>query len=322
MMKSAIFTALGATALTIAACAGVKTPQVQSAPVPPGTSMWVEPTDLASRDLFYGPWGAENAPDPNGVYKLVEVKHSGVNLGKTVEDEQGRKWSVKQSYPGGLDSEAPVEVALSRLLSAIGYHQPPVYFLPAFKLKDDFGTHIEVGGRFRLKTKALKEVGDWPWESNPFVGTRPYQGLIVLHMMFNNTDLKNSNNSLYEHRDGDLVEHWYVARDLGSALGDTQRLAPRKNHAPSFARVPFIAGVTDGWVDFAYNGWYKNLVLNRITPDEVAWAANLLGRLSEKQWQDAFRAGGYEPDVAAQFIATLREKVQQGRSLAFAATRN
>ena len=25
---------------------------------PPGASMWVEPTDLASRDLYYGPWGA------------------------------------------------------------------------------------------------------------------------------------------------------------------------------------------------------------------------------------------------------------------------
>ena len=45
----------------------------------------------------------------------------------------------------------------------------------------------------------------------------------MLLMMFNSTDLKNTNNSLYEHRDGDLVEQWYVARDVGSALGDTQR---------------------------------------------------------------------------------------------------
>ena len=88
---------------------------------------------------FIGPWGAEHAPDPKGVYTLVERKHTGVNLGLTVKDEQGREWSVKQPYPGGLDPEAPVEVAVSRLLSAIGYHQPPIYFLPAFTLKDDFG---------------------------------------------------------------------------------------------------------------------------------------------------------------------------------------
>ena len=102
-------------------------------------SMWVEPTDLASRDLFHGPWGAENAPDPKGVYTLVERKHTGVNLGMTVKDDKGREWSVKQPFPGSLDSEAPVEVVVSRLLSAIGYHQPPVYFLPAFTLKDDLG---------------------------------------------------------------------------------------------------------------------------------------------------------------------------------------
>ena len=77
----------------------------------------------------------------------------------TVVDPQGREWSVKQPYPGGLDDEAPVEVALSRLLSAIGYHQPPVYYLPTFTLKDDWGTHVEPGGRFRLKDKTLEERG-------------------------------------------------------------------------------------------------------------------------------------------------------------------
>ncbi len=109
----------------------------------------------------------------------------------TVKDEQDREWSVKQPYPGGLDSEAPVEVVVSRLLSAVGYHQPPIYYLPAFTLKDDFGKHVEVGGRFRLKDPSLKETGFWKWEDNPFVGTKPYQGLIVLLMMFNSTDLKN-----------------------------------------------------------------------------------------------------------------------------------
>ena len=54
---------------------------------------------------------------------------------------------------------------------------------------------------------------------------------------------------------------------------------------------------------------------DRITPEEVAWASELLGRLSEKQWQDAFRAGGYEPAVANRFIAKLREKIAQGRAL-------
>jgi len=309
-------------AITSASCAGVGQPQVQNAPPPPGSSMWVEPTDIASRDLYYGPWGRELAPDPKDVYELVELKHTGVNLGMTVKDSKGREWSVKQPYPGNLDSEAPVEVVVSRLLSAVGYRQPPVYYLPAFTLKDDLGRKVEVGGRFRPKVEGLKEVGAWDWADNPYVGRKEYQGLIVLLVMFNSTDLKNSNNSLYERRDGDLVEQWYVTRDVGSALGDTNRIAPRKNHADSFEQMPFILGVSNGYVDFAYNGWYKNLVRERIKPEEVAWACNLLGRLSDKQMRDAFRAAGYEPDMAARFIARLREKIQQGRSLTLAATRN
>ena len=209
MLRVRSITIVALTALVTSACAGVKVPRAQTSPAPPSAVMWVEPSDLASRDLFYGPWGKAHAPDPKGVYTLVERKHTGVNLGMTVKDADGREWSVKQPYPGGLDSEAPVEVVVSRLLSAVGYHQPPIYHLAAFNLKDDFGTRVELGGRFRLKDKSLKETGFWKWEDNPFVGTKPYQGLIVLLTMFNSTDLKNSNNSLYEYRNGDLVEQWY-----------------------------------------------------------------------------------------------------------------
>jgi hypothetical protein len=307
-------------AFAAAACAGVKVPGVATAPPPPSASLWTEPGDLERRDLFNGSWGSEHAPDPMGVYTLVERKHTGVNLGLTVKDEQDREWSVKQPFPGGLDSEAPVEVVLSRLLSAVGYHQPPVYYLPAFTLKDDFGTHVETGGRFRLKHPTLKETAAWKWEDNPFVGTKPYQGLIVMLMMFNSTDLKNSNNSLYEVRDGDLVRQWYMTRDLGAALGDTNPISPRKNHPDSFEQVPYLLGVNNGHVEFAYNGWYKNLVRDRITPEEVAWASALLARLSDQQWADAFRAGGYEPAVADRFIAKLKEKITEGRAFGARAT--
>ena len=308
--------AVAAVALTIgASCAGVKVPVTTTAPAPSGASMWVEPTDIATRDLYYGPWGPERAPNPKGVYTLVERKHTGVNLGLTVKDEKDREWSVKQAYPGGLDPEGPVEVVVSRLLSAVGYHQPPVYFLPAFTLKDDFGKTVEVGGRFRLKDESLKDTGYWKWEENPFVGTKPYQGLIVALMMFNSTDLKNANNTLYEHKNGDLIEQWYVARDVGSALGDANPVAARKGHPDSFEQVPYILGVNNGKVEFAYSSWYKNLVRDRITPEEVAWISELLARLSDKQWADAFRAGGFAPNDANRFITKLKEKIDQGRSL-------
>jgi hypothetical protein len=297
------------------ACAKAKRPALQpSAPVP-GAVLWVEPTDLATRDLFYGPWGKDSAPNPADTFKLVEVKHTGVNLGMTVKDSQDREWSVKTPYPGGLDSEAPVEVAVSRLLSAIGYPQPPVYFLPAFRLKDDLGTRDMVGGRFRLKDDRLTDEGEWRWEENPFIGSKPYQGLQVILMMLNSTDLKNSNNTLYHRRNGDLIEQWYAVRDVGAALGDYDRFTPRKNNAGAFEKTPFIAGVNNGHVDFAYKGWYRPFVEGRISPDDVQWASALLGRLSDQQWNDAFRAAGYEPAVANRFIARLKAKIAEGRSL-------
>lgn len=317
MVKRILAAAAAAAAIAIlpASCVSAKRPVAPAAPVPPGASLWQQPTDLETRDLFLGPWGAEHAPDPQATYTLVEVKRSGVNLGLTVRDPQDREWSVKQPYPGDMDSEAPVEVALSRLLSAIGYHQPPVYFLPQFTLKDDWGTHVEVGGRFRLKLKELDDVGSWAWEDNPFVGSRPHEGLLALLMMFNSTDIKASNNTLYEYKNGDRVERWYAARDIGSALGDGDRWAPRKNHVESFEREPFILGVSNGHVEFAYSAWYRKYVEDRISPADVAWASGLLARLSDRQWHDAFRAGGYEPDVATRFIRTLKEKVQEGLSL-------
>jgi hypothetical protein len=309
------FGIVAAIIITSAGCAGVGVPKASSTPKPPAASMWIEPTDLASRDLFYGPWGAAHAPDPDGVYELVERKHTGVNLGMTVKDARGREWSVKQPYPGNLDSEAPVEVALSRLLSAVGYHQPPVYYLPAFHLKDDFGKRVVVGGRFRLKDETLKDTGSWKWEDNPFVGTKEYQGLIVLLMMFNSTDLKNSNNTLYEHRNGDLVEQWYATRDIGSALGDWNPVSPRKNDPETFDSTPFLLGAANGKAQLAYHSWYKNLTRDRIAIEDVVWASKLLGRLSDKQWQDAFRAGGYQPEVANRFIAKLKEKIGEGKAL-------
>jgi hypothetical protein len=298
-----------------AACAKAKRPALQpSAPVP-GAILWTEPADLASRDLFYGPWGAENAPNPADTYRLLETKRTGVNLGYTVKDSQDREWSVKTPYPGGLDSEAPVEVAVSRLLSAVGYPQPPVYFLPAFRLKDDLGTRTMVGGRFRLKDKTLKDEGAWAWDENPFINSKPYQGLLVILTMLNSTDMKNSNNTLYQRQNGDLVEQWYVVRDVGAALGDFDRFTPRKNNIAAFEKAAYINGVENGHVQFAYKGWYTPFIEDRISPADVVWASNLLGRLSDKQWNDAFRAAGYEPAEASRFIAKIKQKVKDGRSL-------
>jgi hypothetical protein len=271
--------------------------------------------DLADRDLMYGPWGPERSPDPSATYTFVETKKGGVNPEMTVRDPLGREWKIKQAPMDGRNAEGPVEVVLSRVLSAVGYHQPPVYFLPSFMLHDGARTYRTDGGRFRLKDRTLTDRGEWSWHHNPFVGTRPYQGLLVILAMFNSSDLKNSNNSLYEHRTADTVERWYVVRDLGTALGSTGRFAPLRGDADTFTRLGFIRGVEHGYVRFDYHGWHQELFRERLTPADVRWAAALLGRLTREQWDEAFRAGGYDAATAGRFITRLLEKVEEGRHL-------
>jgi len=145
-------------------------------PEAPLAELWQHPDDLASRDLMYGPWGSERAPDPSAIYTFVERKQEGTNPGVTVEDPDGREWHVKQPPHNDQGAEGPIEVTLSRVLSAVGYHQPPVYFLPAFSMKDAKGVHTEPGGRFRLTDKSIKHVGEWSWQQNPFVGMRRIRG--------------------------------------------------------------------------------------------------------------------------------------------------
>jgi hypothetical protein len=280
--------------------------------------LWEAPPDLAARDLYAGTWGKALAPDPAADYRFVARKDTGTNPGVTALDPAGREWHIKQPPHNDEGAEGPIEVALSRVLGAVGYHQPPVYFVPSFTLTAGWVARTEPGGRFRLDDKAtLKKVGDWSWQQNPFVGTKPFQGLLVILMIFNSSDIKNDNNTLYALQKPAAADaqRWYVVRDLGTALGETGRIAPKRGDPDIFDKQPFITGVHDGFVRFAYHGWHQELVKHRITLADVKWACTLLNGLSDRQWADAFRAGGYEPQLAQRFITRVHAKIRQGLEL-------
>ena len=285
-------------------------------PAEPLTTLWEEPTNISSRNLFTGPWGVEYAPHPLATFKLTAFKSHGINPGVVVVDTLGREWHVKQHANNNAGDEGPVEVVLSRVLSAVGYHQPPVYYLNAFTLSAEDGTRVLPGGRFRLQDPSLKEIGSWSWQDNAFVNTRPYRGLLVILLLFNSTDLKDSNNTLYRLSRRGAATDWFVVRDLGAALGETGRFAPRGGDADLFEQSPFITGVKDGFVEFANRSAYQKVFQARITPQDTIWAGNLLARLSGRQWRDAFRAGGYTPDVAERFIRKIRINIDVARELA------
>lgn len=279
----------------------------------PMSAFWQAPGDLGGRDLFNGPWGAENAPDPKATYTFVRLKKEGANPGLVATDPAGRTWHVKQASPEW--DEGPVEVVLSRVLSAVGYHQPPVYYLSSFMMADQSGSRVEGGGRFRLEHESLKEHGDWSWRMNPFVGSPPYQGLLVIMLMFASPDFKNSNNMLYDVTREGRTEQWYVVRDLGGALGEFGLMRPKRNDSQLFEQQEFITGSANGFVEFDHPIKQRELVEGRITASEVVWAGNLLAGLSERQWQDAFRAGGYNPEVAARFIRKIQLNIAAAQQI-------
>lgn len=275
------------------------------------SELWEDPKDLEQRDLFYGPGGKENYPDTSNKFTVKQVKQTGTQPGYDVIDSKGQEWSVK------LSTEARVEVALARIVWAIGFHQPTTYYVPRWIRSKDGADTIEHPGRFRLEDEKRKEEAEWAWHDNPFVGTRPLGGLWVLMVMFNNWDIKPAQNSVYRIEDGNGGHYEYVARDLGASLGKTRWISMgTKDDPDGFESEPFIERVVNNRVQFHYNGsWLEPQTHNIATPGDVKWVSGLLSRLSDQQWKDAFRAGGFTEAESARYIAKMKQKIDEGLKL-------
>ncbi len=272
--------------------------------------LWEPPTDLEQRDLFRGTGGSKDAPDPNDLYEFKEEKAVGTQPGYDVKDSKGREWSVK------LGPEARPEVAVSRLVWAVGYHQPSVYYLPRWTLVRDGKRIVQTGARFRLDD--TKNLGEWSWRQSPFLHSQPLAGLFVLMVMVNNWDVKSQQNALYRMKDDDAVpRERYMVKDLGASLGRTAwPVGGSKADPAGFEEEPFIERVEGNRVHFAFQGaWLEPQLLRSISPADVRWMSELLSRLTPRQWSDAFRAAGFGESEANRYIRRLQEKIVEGRQL-------
>jgi hypothetical protein len=274
--------------------------------------LWIDP-DGSARNLFEGVGGDAPAPAADSRYEVLERDTRGFSITYRVKDTKGAEWNVK------IGPEAQTEVVASRIVWALGYHQVPSYFVERWIAVNDDKAQTLGGARFRPRTKAmgLESKGTWSWQQNPFVHTRQYNGLLALMMLLNSTDLKNDNNELYKVDNGERREgatQWYVVKDLGASLGETGRFDPRRGYIDGFEREPFTVGVQNGFVRFAFRGRHQEL-LEGITVEDVKWISQRVLRISDRQWNDAFRAGGYPDDVRARFIARIKQKATEGLSL-------
>ena len=279
------------------------------------SGMWALPDDMTARDLFHGAGGADLAPKPESTYTWIATDETGYSPGFDVRDASGRTWSAK------LGPEAQTEVVASRILWAVGYHQPATYYVPEWQLSGGPGGR-QAAARFRTDFDGETVAGDWSWSENPFVETQPYRGLIVANVLLNSWDWKTSNNKIYRAAGG---TQRYVVRDLGASLGKTSgsRLLwvlpvsvrgfgqGSRNDVDGFESQGFIKRVNDDRVDFDFDTIYEDVV-NRVRPPDVKWTAELFNRLTDKQWEDAFRAGGYAPDIRARFIKKIKAKIAEG----------
>lgn len=272
--------------------------------------LWDAPS--AGRDLFWGVGGKRLAPDPSVTYQIIQVKTSGFSKGYDIVGPDKREWSAK--FP----PEASTEIVASRIHWAIGYHQPPNYYVAKWSAEKAPAANPQPPARFREKKPdfhGLDDVGTWSYFQNPFVGTVQLKGLIVLQAMLGNSDVKDDNNMLYQLREAfEGANRWYVPRDLGHTFGRTGVFSAPRGDIEVFEKTPFIKGVVNGRVKFDWRGRHDSL-LDDVRPADVRWICTRLEALTDAQWQDAFRAGGYSKELADRFIRRLEQKIAEGLAL-------
>ena len=308
--------------IALVACAPPPHAQTRvSGPAADIAELWQDPISLPQRDLYTGPGGAALAPQRSHPFAFEAYKTSGTNPGYDVRDGTGRLWSVK------LGVEAQSEVTTSRILWALGYHQPAIYYLDEFML-DGPGP---LGGpkrqaRFRTDVEPWRPGGEWSWYENPFADTQPFRGLIVAQLILNAWDLKTPNNRIYDSADPSLFpKRLFIVRDVGSSLGEARQSAllnaigtrgwqGSKNDIDHFERQGFITAVNGDDVEFDYRGVNQALV-NTIKVADVIWTSELFARIPDSGWQAAFAAGQYSPGDTARYVRKIKEKIAQGLAL-------
>jgi len=302
---------LAATAATACGVVLNDQPRVATAKKPaPLSELWVEPKDIASRNLLIGSGRPETAPSNDVEYKVLKFDPRGYSKGYDVEAPDGRKWDIK------IGKESQPEIVLSRILWALGYYQPATYFMDGWQLKGDWSLEGQAA-RFRLQSDHEVD-GDWNWVDNPFESSRAFGGLIAINLLFNNWDLKNNNNRVYTLRgpDGTRIRR-YVVQDLGASLG-TFQIFPyaigTRNEVADFESTPFVRNVHGSKVELTYRGRHQD-VIKQLNVADVIWACELMNELSDAQLDDAFKAAKYDDGVRARFIKKIRAKIREGLEL-------
>jgi len=295
--------------------------------------IWRDRGDVQKLDLLYGAGGKEHAPDPNDTFTFEKEDMNGTSPKFEMKDSSGVRWKVK------LGAEPQAETAATRLLWAAGYFVDEDYFLPELKVEGLTSlsrgpkSEVQPGGivrnvRLKRKDKENKKTGNWDWDKNPFVGTREFNGLRVMMALINNWDLKTVNNAIYV-ADG---ERRYEASDVGASFGKTGNSITRsKSDLNGYEKSRFIEKTTPTEVEFLLHSRPFILsavnvpnyvgrtrmegIVKHIPREDAKWLGGILGKLSEKQIRDCFRAGGYSDDDVEEYTQDVLKRIAELNAL-------
>lgn len=288
--------------------------------------IWRDPGDISTFDFIYGAGRREHAPGPDGTYTFEKEIMHGTSPKFDVKDAQGVKWRVK------LGEEVQAETAATRLLWAAGYFVDEDYYLPQIKVEGlpklrrgrEFVTNDGIVRRVRLerKEKEVKKIGNWEWFKNPFVDTKELNGLRVMMALLNNWDLKDINNSIYAVGG----ERRYLVSDVGATFGKTGNSVSRsKSDLKEYEDSKFIEKDTTDGVDFTMHSrpfvltavnlpnYEKRTKMENVTKHipavDAKWLGQLLGKLSDEQIRDCFRAAGYSTDQIEGYSREVKKRI-------------
>lgn len=269
---------------------------------PAGKAVMWEPVDIPSRNLLVGPAAGTIEPVLEGM-QYIGPQGGGNSIKYRLKDSKGQMWIAK------VADESQAEVAATRLMWGIGYPTEINFIVPRLTMPIE----PKIFGNVRLEARPekVKREGNWKWEDNPFAGTNELAGMKILMAMFNNWDLKESNNVILKEDD----TLYYTISDLGASFGrlaksNDTRSGRSVNEPEHFAASPFLTGVQDGRLQFAYKGAMAHL-MDGITVEQGRWLADLLVQLSDKQIVDAFKAANHSDDDAALFAAAFRARIDE-----------
>jgi hypothetical protein len=263
--------------------------------------MWRQPSDIQSRNLLAGPGGDAMKPDVSHV-TFIDQKEGGYSTKYRVRDAAGNEWVAK------VGREAQPETSANRLLWAVGYETEINYLIPHLVI-DGKGSFDNV--RLEARPKGVKRTGNWKWDDNPFKGTPEFQGLKIMMLLINNWDMKDSNNQILATRKEATGEDelLYIISDLGGSFGKTGGAISRSRNKPSdYVKANFIEKVKGETIAFHYSGKNKKLFDN-ISIADARWLSALLGRLSDEQIKDAFRAANYSSADVEELSSAFRERI-------------